>query len=188
MRAESAGTSAPGVSTATIAAKLSTLPGFMALSDQVFMRPGRGKPEAPASGPDTVIFGCGEGQARHVARYADGYRRLFPRARQIVVLSRTARAAFSDLRQRSRPMMAVVEALGEGTGTLVHSLSDVGGCNYAATLHAYRETRDAVLPHRLLVLDSAPGAAGDSAALLGRWARAVAGGTAGGLSWAGALA
>ncbi|KND86458.1 hypothetical protein TOPH_08941 [Tolypocladium ophioglossoides CBS 100239] len=174
--------------------------GFTALSDQVFVREGSLDDGAPAraTDPDTVlIYGWGDGLPRHVAKYADGYRALYPRAKQVVVLSPIAKAMFSDLRQRTTQMAPVVgaafaagagEGEGEGEGeakraVLVHTMSNTGAVNYAATLNAYREARGAALPHQLLVMDSTPGGTDMTASNVARWSRAMAMGTAGWFPW-----
>ncbi|EQK99420.1 hypothetical protein G6O67_008881 [Ophiocordyceps sinensis] len=137
------------------------LPGFRALSDQVFVRPGSVDQEASASDPDTIIiYGWGDASAKHVVKFADGYRRLFPRAKQVIVLSPMLRLIFSKQRRRLEYMMPVVEAVEYGAGensTLVHAMSHTGLTYYAATAYAYQRARNRFLPHRLLVLDSAPG-------------------------------
>ncbi|UNI18176.1 hypothetical protein JDV02_004460 [Purpureocillium takamizusanense] len=210
---------------AAAARKGPAIAGFTALSDQVFVRDATTSTASTTSDgsdddPTTVIiYGWGDGLPKHVAKYADGYRELFPAARQVVVLSPIARAMFSDLRQRAEHMEPVVKAVfggdddDEGTGTtsnktegnssssnstraprvLVHTMSNTGAVNYAATLHAYREaqqqqlrnnsTTPTPMPHDLLIMDSTPGSTEMSAANVSRWSRAMAIGTAAWFPW-----
>lgn len=171
--------------------------GFTALSDQILVREAGHHDGArpPATDPDTVlIYGWGDGLPRHVAKYADGYRELFPHARQVVVLSPIAKAMFSDLGQRTAHMAPVVRAAfpagagAEERRVLVHTMSNTGAVNYAATLNAYREARGgAALPHQLLVMDSTPGSTGMTPANVARWSRAMALGTAGWFPWPAAV-
>ncbi|KAM4063106.1 PaxU [Hirsutella rhossiliensis] len=167
-----------------MAAKSPAIPGFSALSDQVFVRPGSVDVKPSTSDPDTVIiYGWGDGQGRHVAKYADGYRRLFPHAKQVVVLSPIIKGMFSDLRQRSEYMVPVVEAMGDEDSALVHAMSNTGAANYAATLHAYRLRNNEALPHQLLIMDSTPGSTDLTPSNVMRWSRAMAMGTASWFPW-----
>ncbi|PNY24285.1 Uncharacterized protein TCAP_05779 [Tolypocladium capitatum] len=167
--------------------------GFTALSDQVLVREASLDDDAKPglTDPDTVlIYGWGDGLPKHVAKYADGYRTLFPRAMQVVVLSPIAKAMFSDLRQRTTHMAPVLRAAfpaaaasAKRRNILVHAMSNTGAVNYAATLNAYREAYDAALPHQLLVLDSTPGSTRMTLSNVARWSRAMALGTAGWFPW-----
>ncbi|KAF7561614.1 hypothetical protein G7046_g2532 [Stylonectria norvegica] len=154
-----------------MSSKAPTFPGFTPLSDQVFVKDGEASPSntTPGSPKVVIIFGWGDGQARHVAKYSDGYRQLFPHAKQIVVLSPIFKALYSDLKQRSENMKPVIEAaFGSSqpatdpehlheSEVLLHCMSNAGGVNCAATLHAYYDLFKKPLPHQLLVLDSTPG-------------------------------
>ena len=170
--------------------KLPSIPGFATVSEQVLLR----EPDAangtvaPADDPELVlIYGWGDGQAKHVAKYADGFRALYPHARQLVILGSIYKALFTDLAGRTAPMMAVVETAfpkddGAGAGAepspppkvLAHCMSNTGAINYASTLYAYRQARGRQLPHRLTVLDSTPGGTDYTVANVKRWARAMA--------------
>ncbi|KYK55108.1 uncharacterized protein DCS_07070 [Drechmeria coniospora] len=176
---------------AAMGRKAPAIVGFTALSEQVFLRPRARADDGAASAGDpgtVIIYGWGDGLPKHVAKYADGYRQLYPAARQVVVLSPIAKAMFSDLQQRSGHMTDVVDAVFDGAESeehsiLVHTMSNTGAVNYAATLHAYRERYGKPLPHRVLVMDSTPGSTELTAANVGRWSRAMALGTAASFPW-----
>lgn len=178
------------------------MPGFTPLTEQVLVREpvcqhGAAKP-APSHPDAVLIYGWGDGLPKHVAKYADRYHQLYPRARQVVVLSPMFKTVFTDLESRAGrmgPVLAAAFAAGPRADgaeaeaepvrarVLVHAMSNAGLINYGATLHAYRQTHGAPLPHRLLVLDSAPGSPQLDASNLGRWSRAVALGVAPSLPW-----
>lgn len=180
-------------------------PGFTALSDQVFTRPGKAvtaateQTGAHAKDPTVVLlYGWGDGLPKHVAKYADGFRNLYPYATQVVVLSPIAKTMFSDLRQRSSRMMPVLSAIFndndsnknnapshsvDASRILVHTMSNTGAVNYAATLYAYQATHGHAMPHELLVMDSTPGSTILSGSNTSRWSRAMALGTAAWFPW-----
>ena len=165
-----------------------SIPGFTRLSDQVFVRDGDIERDAGANDPDAVIiYGWGDGLPQHVAKYAVGYRALFPRAKQVVVLSPIAKAMFTDLKQRSalmQPVMDSVFSAGADSGSvLVHAMSNTGAINFAATLNAYLQSRNRAMPHSLLVMDSTPGGTDLTWSNLKRWSRAMTLGTASWFPW-----
>ncbi|KAK2595239.1 hypothetical protein QQS21_007026 [Conoideocrella luteorostrata] len=174
--------------------KIPKFPGFSPLSDQVFTRPGQavgntGQSQKHSNDPTTVLlFGWGDGLPKHVAKYADGFRDLFPHATQVVVLSPISRAMFSDLRQRSDYMLPVLNAIFnnkqiDNSRILVHTMSNTGAVNYAATLNAYQEVYKHPMPHDLLIMDSTPGSTEFSLGNASRWSRAMALGTAAWFPW-----
>lgn len=211
---------AAAAAAATATRKGPAIAGFTALSDQVFVRDASSD-AVPRKGNDpttVIIYGWGDGLPKHVAKYADGYRELFPAARQVVVLSPISRAMFSDLRQRSEHMEPVVRAVfggdeaargrrgsskAESEGVLIHTMSNTGAVNYAATLHAYREAHGGAnangkattassspsptMPHQLLIMDSTPGSTDMSTSNVARWSRAMAIGTAAWFPWPSAV-
>ncbi|KFH43894.1 hypothetical protein ACRE_053120 [Hapsidospora chrysogenum ATCC 11550] len=171
-----------------------SIPGFTALSDQVFVR----NPEnpdsepVPAEHPEVVIvYGWGDGLPKHVVKYAEGFRVLFPRSKQILVLSPIAKAMFTDLHQRTQFMMPVVRELfpsgpdaeGAPRRILAHAMSNTGAVNYAATLNGFRELYNAPLPHQLFSMDSTPGSTDLTVNNVVRWSRAMSLGTAGFFPW-----
>lgn len=178
--------------------KLPSIRGFDSLSDQVLVR--NGDVEAAADGttnPDIVaIYGWGDCLPQHLAKYADGYRALFPRAKQVVVLSPIAKAMFTSREQRRGHMTPVVNHLfgssnaSQGTGIarsdskiLIHAMSNTGAINFAATLDTYSERFKCAMPHTLFVMDSTPGGTNLTWANLKRWSRAMALGTAKWFPW-----
>ncbi|CAI4212004.1 unnamed protein product [Parascedosporium putredinis] len=169
-------------------------PGFTALSDQIYVRPGEEivDKDAPVHGPRVVIlFGWGDCIPKHVAKYTDGFRELFPHAKQIVVFAPIMRAMRLDVEQRTKNMIPVVkEAFPEGIDAevdedqvLFHVMSNTGGINYSATLNAYKQIHGRALPHRLAVYDSTPGSVIFTWENLKRWSYAMAIGTAGWFPW-----
>ncbi|KAF3360843.1 N(4)-(beta-N-acetylglucosaminyl)-L-asparaginase [Verticillium dahliae VDG1] len=93
--------------------KTAPFPGFTALSEQVFVReaPVSDGPR-PAGQPHTVmLYGWGDGTARNVQKYTDGYAALFPHARQIAVLSPIAKAMFNSAAARAVAMTPVEDDL-----------------------------------------------------------------------------
>lgn len=101
----------------------SLLLGYKKLSNQVYvLQPSRQRAAAGAdaspgdatdpSHPTTVvIYGWGDARPRHVAKYADGYRRLFPHARIVLVFSPILKALYQTLDARARSMLPVIEAV-----------------------------------------------------------------------------
>ncbi|KAI0023832.1 DUF829-domain-containing protein [Xylariomycetidae sp. FL0641] len=182
--------------------KADRFPGYTPITDRIFLRnePRSGSSSDTASGgggggveqPTTIIiYGWGDGQPRHVAKYADGYHGLFPRARICVVLSSTLAVASHTLARRTRDMLPVVDTLFPSAAearrrerVVVHVMSNTGGIFAAATLNAYRQRHGAgsQLPHHLCVSDSTPGSTAFSANVW-RWARAMALGTAKWFPW-----
>lgn len=177
--------------------KAPSIEGFDALSDQVFVRDGDADATSNgAANPDIVaIYGWGDGLPQHVAKYADGYRKLFPRAKQVVVLSPIAKAMFTSRGQRRGHMTPVVNYLfgspdgkvagvaPSGSKILIHAMSNTGAINYAATLDAYLERFKTAMSHKLIVMDSTPGGTNLTWANLKRWSRAMALGTAKWFPW-----
>ncbi|OAQ97800.1 hypothetical protein LLEC1_02556 [Akanthomyces lecanii] len=178
--------------------KLPSIPGFHNLSDQVLVRDGEvGAAKDATTSPDVVaIYGWGDCLPQHVAKYADGFRALFPRAKQIVVLSPIAKAMFTSREQRRGHMTPVVNHLfgssdaGHGAGIaqrdskiLIHAMSSTGAINFAATLDAYSERSKRPMPHTLFIMDSTPGGTNLTWVNLKRWSRAMALGTAKWFPW-----
>lgn len=188
------------------AQKTQSFPGFIKLSNQVFLRdaPLQEKPSNTAANdkhPNTVIiFGWGDGLARHLVKYADGYQTLYPSAKQIVVLSPISRAMGAELPSRTYDMLPVIQAAfvnppsagqhqenspisSETPRILVHIMSNTGAVNYAAALNAYKKLYNRCMPHTMLVLDSTPGSVVVTASNMRRWSRAIALGTADWFPW-----
>lgn len=179
--------------------KQPSIEGFKGLSDQVFVRDGDEQVGVDGlAGPDIVaIYGWGDCLPQHVAKYADGFRAIFPRAKQVVVLSPIAKAMFTSREQRRGHMTPLVDYLfgspdsttknagvaQSGSKILMHAMSNTGAINFAATLDAYLERFKRAMPHTLLVMDSTPGGTNLTWANLKRWSRAMALGTAKWFPW-----
>ena len=166
-------------------AKAASIPGFVPLSDQIYVRESTDEEKAsrdPTHPDVVVIYGWGDGLPRHVAKYADGFRELYPNTKQILVLSPIKKALFTDLTERSKLMQPIVTELfpegpnGEGVPgkILAHTMSNTGAVNYAATLNKYRELYGAPMAHQLLVMDSTPGSTDLDFGNVVRWSRAMA--------------
>ncbi|KAJ4146182.1 hypothetical protein NW754_001646 [Fusarium falciforme] len=168
--------------------KLPMLPGFTAVSDQVLVR--EALPEQPpADHPEAVvIYGWGDGLPKHVSKYAEGYRVLFPYSKQIIILSPISKAMFTSLDQRTEAMVPVLENLEKLLGdrkssVLIHAMSNTGAISYGTTLKAFQDKNSSAFPHQLLVLDSTPGSPWLSRRTLGNWSRAMSLGTANWFPW-----
>ncbi|KAK7426907.1 hypothetical protein QQZ08_006655 [Neonectria magnoliae] len=174
-----------------MAKKIPSIPGFVAVSDQILVQDDQDESQRPPDHPQAIlIFGWGDGLPKHVAKYSEGYRELFPNSKQIVILGPISKAFFTDLQQRSDQMTPVPKALGSLVSSdgktptvLVHAMSDTGSINYASTLNAFQQKHNAPLPHQLLVLDSTPGSPFLTWENLKRWSRAMTLGTAAYFPW-----
>ncbi|KAL2262654.1 hypothetical protein VTK26DRAFT_579 [Humicola hyalothermophila] len=163
--------------------------GFKKLSDQVYVREGDPSSQDPSHPTTVVIYGWGDARPRHVVKYVDGYRKLYPHARVVLIFSPILKALYQTLEARSRSMIPVIEAVYpeilEGKNNtdkarskervLLHVMSNTGGMNCAATMNAYSQLTSgrAVLPHHLLVCDSTPGST-HFLPNVGPWSRAMA--------------
>ncbi|KAJ4265378.1 hypothetical protein NW762_004666 [Fusarium torreyae] len=168
--------------------KLPELPGFTALNSKILVSQ-KTTEQPPADHPSAiVIYGWGDGLARHVGKYADGYRALFPYSRQIVILSPIKDAMFTGLEARTREMHLVLDNLDgllndKQAPILIHAMSNTGAISYATTLKGFLEKHKRQMPHQLLVLDSTPGNPFWSWERLGQWSHAMALGTAKFFPW-----
>lgn len=168
-----------------MAENTSALPGFSALSKQIFVREGDETKPAQLHDPDVVvIYGWGDCLPQHLAKYAAGYRKLFPAAKQVLVLSPIAKAMFTTLEQRSSHMALVLSAIGSDSSnekqqprTLIHAMSNTGAINFAATLNEHVRTFKEAMPHQLFIMDSTPGGTNLTWANLKRWSLAMTLGT-----------
>lgn len=167
---------------------------FKRLTEQIYLQ------EAPASStplsssdPTTILlYGWGDARPKHLAKYVDGYRALFPAAKFVVVLCPILRCLYQTLEARSKAMAPVITACfgsweqadrksvesSNNNRILVQVMSNTGGMYFAATLNAYRKRFGQAFPHHMLVVDSTPG----STSFLqnaGPWSRAMALGASG---------
>ncbi|OAA55206.1 hypothetical protein SPI_08301 [Niveomyces insectorum RCEF 264] len=177
--------------------KKDSFPGLTSINEQVFVREGEelsSKEHAPTDHPHIVIiYSWGDALLKHIKKYSDGYRQLFPHAKQVIVLSPIMAAMRQNAKQRAECMKPVIAAafgtdaaqfrqLGESL-VLAHVMSNTGGINYAATLYAFQEAYGRPLPHHLTVLDSTPGSVHMNYENLKRWSRAMALGTYAWFPW-----
>ncbi|KAL3481563.1 hypothetical protein BJX99DRAFT_218507 [Aspergillus californicus] len=179
----------------------STFPGFTPLSPEIYFREGLPTESPnPAHPRVLIIFGWGDSQPKHIAKYAAGFQTLYPHTRQIAVLAPISKALWRTMAQRVEAMKPAIEATyphprprddttkerEEQThdgNVMVHVMSNTGGINYAAALHAYRELYGRPFPHRLVVLDSTPGSTDLTFANMKRMSLAMALGTAAWFPW-----
>ncbi len=169
----------------------SSMPGFKKISEQVHVQEGD-----PSSRDIIVIFGWGDAKPRHILKYVEGYRGLFPHARIVLIFSPILKALYQTLEARSQTMLPVIdavypEALKSANSTaeksskrvLLHVMSNTGGINLAATMNAYtKHTGGQLFHHDLLVCDSTPGST-HFLPNIGPWSRAMALGAARWLPW-----
>ncbi|PHH60362.1 hypothetical protein CDD81_1800 [Ophiocordyceps australis] len=140
----------------------SDMPGFTALTEQILVREADKTAVARtrSDAQTVIIYGWGDGQPRHVFKYAEGYRQLFPAAKQVVVLASIAYAMWWRMPRCSQKMTTVIDAAfaqaAPSQRVLIHVMSATGSVFYAATLHAHLSTKASLLPHQLVVFDSAP--------------------------------
>ncbi|KAL6234367.1 hypothetical protein BDW75DRAFT_212544 [Aspergillus navahoensis] len=178
-------------------------PGFRSRTDQIFVRDGIPPSASAASSlangnsvKTLIIFAWGDAQPKNITKYADGFRTLYPSAKQIVVLSPIYKALWRSMAQRVEAMSPIIDEVfppsksedpprqdHDGSGVLMHVMSNTGGIAYAAALHAYRNRYARQFPHKLVVLDSTPGSTDLTFANMRRFALAMALGTAKFFPW-----
>ncbi|KAM0401214.1 hypothetical protein ACHAQC_001895 [Fusarium culmorum] len=89
-------------------------PGFKSLSKRVFVREGEdfgAKQPIPGHPHAVVVYGWGDAPPKHVSKFTDGYRQLYPHAKQIAVLSPIGQGFFDHVSKRTEDMMPVVNEL-----------------------------------------------------------------------------
>ncbi|KAJ4126959.1 hypothetical protein NW768_008580 [Fusarium equiseti] len=166
-----------------------SFPGFEALSQRIFVRHAESSQPIPGHPHAIVVFGWGDAPPKHVSKFTDGYRKLFPNAKQIAVLSPIGQGFFDHVSKRTEDMKPIVNELfpngkdHSNTLILCHVLSNSGAGNYICTLNAYRELYNAPMPHVLAVYDSTPGQSKVTWSNLKRWSNAMAMGPASKLPW-----
>lgn len=111
--------------------------------------------------PDVILFMSWlDAQPKHIAKYTEYYKTLFPNAGIILVTSSTKetilRSKANDTRFFS-PIAATLQALPPGTRILLHSFSNGGLSNTALTTKEYNRRTNAPLPIQAQIFDSSPG-------------------------------
>ena len=111
------------------------------------------------TGNDTIIL-CGwmDGQLKHITKYADGYRVLYPTISILVLLNRQAHFTLQHgaLKRSVRAGLELVpqSTLTDGSSLCIHAFSN-GGC---FTLTKIMDAmRPVVLKPRWVIFDSSPG-------------------------------
>ncbi|KAL2129558.1 hypothetical protein VTI74DRAFT_7607 [Chaetomium olivicolor] len=180
-----------------VVATESLMLGFKKLSNQVYVRAGEPSAQDPSHPTTVVIYSWGDAQPKHVVKYVDGYRQLYPHCRIVLILSPILKALYQTLEARSRTMIPVIDAIYPGVleapnsdtkekikeRVLLHVMSNTGGMNCAATMNAYTtRTGGQLFPHHMLVCDSTPGST-HFLPNVGPWSRAMALGAARFFPW-----
>ncbi|KAL9563773.1 hypothetical protein ACKAV7_012162 [Fusarium commune] len=171
-------------------ARPSTFVGFSALSNRVFVRRGEtqtGTDPNPEHPRTVVIYGWGDAPPRHISKFTDVYRQLYPNAKQVAVLSPIYKGFIDHVTQRTKDMLPVIHEVfpndASDGSVLFHVMSNSGTINYSATLNAYKETYNRPMPHVLTVYDSTPGTPYLTWDNLKRFSHAMAIGLASRLPW-----
>jgi hypothetical protein len=158
---------------------------YTAINKQIYVRPSDSpsRESIPSSSPTIIIlYAWGDSNPKHVVKYADGYRALFPQARTVVVFGPILKAITQTLPNRARDMAPVIDAAFGGSQdpeehekerVMITAMSNTGGINIASTLHAYYQRFRVPMPHQLLICDSTPGST-DFFPNAGRWSHAMA--------------
>lgn len=172
-----------------------TLDRFIALSSQVYLL----RPSTESATPNTtekskdepdivIVYGWGDAQLKHVAKFADGYNILFPSSKIIVLTSPLLGALFRGPQHRHDCTLPLLkEAFGPASepprqpSVLAHVLSNTGMLYFTATLEAYKRSFGRPMPHSLVVMDSVPGSMDRKKANVGNLADTLAAGA--GLPW-----
>ena len=173
----------------------SSMLGFRKLSNQVHVQDGEPNSQDPSHPTTIVIYGWGDARPRHVAKYVEGYRQLFPGSRIVLIFSPILKALYQTLEARSQTMVPVIEAvypealknpdsaMKSNERVLLHVMSNTGGMNCAATMNEYsKRTGGKAFPQDMLVCDSTPGST-HFLPNVGPWSRAMALGAARWFPW-----
>ena len=153
-----------------------TLEGFQRMSKRVYKydpADGNGQrvdanqkmPVSASDGsPSTIlIFGWADANIRHLAKFTDGYRRLFPSAKIVLVTAETMETFFGSQKTAQshvRSTMSEVFDHKDGSGkVLIHVFSNSGGINLEAAYLTYHELHSTSepLPATGVIFDSTPG-------------------------------
>ncbi|KAH8901055.1 DUF829-domain-containing protein [Thozetella sp. PMI_491] len=177
--------------------KKSSFEGFIPLTDKIHLfEPGSvAQQEAIdlSEGPKTILlYTWGDAHPKHVTKYTDGYRKLYPLARIVLVQCTMMEAMFYPSAKHHLTMLPVLDAAllpqaetdrpPDGDGLLVHVMSNSGTTVFISSILAYQKLRQTTnppppFPHALLIFDSAPGSLSPLSDIM-RWGRALAVGAA----------
>lgn len=154
------------------------LPGFESWNDILQVRYPTNEKDAatiPSGHPRWIlIYGWGDAQPKHINKYCEKYRELFPHSAQVLVSCGISKAGYEPRIERRAQLTTrlVEEVFGKDDATsssssssetlanrdiLVHCMSNMGGIFYASTLFDYQRRYKKHMPHTLLVMDSTPG-------------------------------
>ncbi|KAH8901200.1 hypothetical protein GQ53DRAFT_590306, partial [Thozetella sp. PMI_491] len=152
-------------------------PGFTSVSEKIHIlepaldNASRGT-ENSIESPETIVL-CtwGGGKVKHINKYIDGYRALFPASRLILVESSMFETMFCTVEKHTQSMLPLLDGLfpprcgKEGCyskRTLIHVMSNSGGVSFVSSIIAYQNRQaqgnQQPFPHTLLICDSTPGA------------------------------
>ncbi|KAL9078338.1 MAG: hypothetical protein Q9157_002730 [Trypethelium eluteriae] len=114
--------------------------------------------------PDLIILATwADAKLRPIGKYVQGYQRLYPTARVLVIQSQFYDLAFRPLfrtQKRLSPALKVVDRAADAhESILLHSLSNGGAFMATQLVVKYRLAAGKPLPIRAHIIDSAPGSA-----------------------------
>lgn len=148
------------------------LPGFERWDDILQVRFGRAEKATTTIPPGhprwILIYGWGDALPKHINKYCEKYRELFPQSTQVLVTCGIKKVCYKARIERRAQLTTrlVAKVFGDIEGgsealesgkILVHCMSNMGGIFYASTLFAFERQYKRPMPHTLLVMDSTPG-------------------------------
>ena len=111
--------------------------------------------------PDVILFMSWlDAQPKHIAKYTEYYKTLFPNASIILVVASTKDVIFRSKAGETKvysPVAAKLQAFPPNTRILLHSFSNGGLKNTALTTEEYNRRTGDPLPIQAQVFDSGPG-------------------------------
>ncbi|KFY07838.1 hypothetical protein V492_06780 [Pseudogymnoascus sp. VKM F-4246] len=111
--------------------------------------------------PDVILFMSWlDAQPKHIAKYTEYYKNLYPNASIILATSSTMEAVTRSKANDTKlypPIVAKLQALPPSTRILLHSFSNGGLSNTALTTKEYNRRTNAPLPIQAQIFDSGPG-------------------------------
>ncbi|KAL1983303.1 hypothetical protein VTN96DRAFT_10444 [Rasamsonia emersonii] len=137
------------------------LPNFDVLSPSVYLQRSSSQ-QSSSNDPDyIVLLTWMHAKAEHILKYVQGYSRLFPTAR-IMIITTTASdmivVSFSTLQRRLEPAIQVLASRPEAK-VLIHLFSNGGAHMTAQLALTYSQRFHKPLPVQAMVFDSSPGQA-----------------------------